>query len=105
MLSAAILLSRTDMMARPGAAMYQIEDDKERDEDEHKARGERRNLGDAADAHGAVNNHLAALSQLKFLLDEAKVQTAAVAADVQNADNILDNLTECQGNDGEGSRP
>ena len=61
-----VVAHRHDGAARP--AVDEVEHQKQGDQDEDKACGEGRKLGDAADAHGSVDDHFSVFGKLKGLV-------------------------------------
>ena len=94
-----VVADRHDGAAR--AAVNEIQHEEQRHEDEHDARGEGRNFGNARYADRTVDDHLAAVAELEILLDQAEMQAVRIPAEVHDVDDVLDDLTEGEGYDGE----
>lgn len=87
------------------AAVHQVENDEQSDQNENKARGKGGYLRDAPDAHRALDQHLAPLAQIQpggIVQQHAEPQSALGGlAQVEVVDDALDDLAEGQGDDGE----
>ena len=94
-----VVAHRHDSTSR--AAVYKVQHEEQRNEDEHNARGEGGELGDAGYADRAIDDHLAAVAQLEILVDQTEMQTGIVQTEVHNVYKVLDDLTEGEGYDGE----
>ena len=94
-----VVADRHDSTSR--AAVYKIQHEEQRNEDEHNARGEGGDLGDAGYADRAVDDHLAAVAQLEILVDQAEMQTGIIQTKIHNVYKVFDDLTEGEGYDGE----
>ena len=94
-----VVADRHDSTSR--AAVYKIQHEEQRNEDEHNARGEGGDLGDAGYADRAVDDHLAAVAQLEILVDQTEMQTGIIQTEIHNVYNVFDDLTEGEGYDGE----
>ena len=82
--------------------MNQIQDDKQRDQDQDNSHRKRGVLRRSVDTLGAVHDNLAVFRHIKRhgVLD-GDMDAIRILSQIDDIDHILDNLTECQRNNGQ----
>ena len=74
--------------------MNQIQDDKQRDQDQDNSHRKRGVLRRSVDTLGAVHDNLA-------VFRHGDMDAIRILSQIDDIDHILDNLTECQRNNGQ----
>ena len=82
-------------------AVHDVKDHNQGDHHQNKACCEVGDLLDAANAHGAADNQLAAFEKIGLILQHAKVEAFAVKPHIEVIDQRFDNLSECKRNYGQ----
>ena len=88
-------------MVRPVRLLMRWKHHEEGNHDHDEPGGKGGDLLDAADAHGAVDEHFAVLGQVGLIAEQAGVESLAVHTQVEVVKNALDNLAKGQGDDGQ----